>query len=429
MSGLAWYCLFLLFFMFIGVPIAYSLLGSTWIYIVFFSKLSMIAACKQIITGVNSFTLLALPFFILLGEMLTKAGLTTRLVNIAKALVGHMKGALAQVNIVGSMLLAGVQGAASSDTAAVGGMLIPAMVEDGYDSAYAAVVTACSSSIGPMIPPSLTMVVLGSVSGISVGRGFLGGAIPGILLGLFMMVYAGIKARQDAKYCGSNEPFTWKALWESLKAGWMAVFIPLIVVGGIAFGVFTPTESGTFAVLATIFLGMVVYRSLSFKGLIECCVATIKTLGNILPIVAAAAAFGWILTREGAVEALSSLLLGITSSPVVLLMIMAVIYLIAGCFVETLALVILFVPIFAPIATAAGVDPVHFAVVTVLSLTVGTVTPPLGVCMYMACDIAKIKVEDFVRECIPFLIPMVVCILLVILVPAISTFLPNLLMG
>ena len=429
MSGLAWYCLFLLAFMFLGVPIAYSLLGSTWIYIVFFSKLSMIAACKQIITGVNSFTLLALPFFILLGEMLTKAGLTTRLVNIAKALVGHMKGALAQVNIVGSMLLAGVQGAASSDTAAVGGMLIPAMVEDGYDSAYAAVVTACSSSIGPMIPPSLTMVVLGSVSGISVGRGFLGGAIPGIMLGLFMMVYASLKARKSAKYCGSNEPFTWKALGESLKAGWMAVFIPLIVVGGIAFGVFTPTESGTFAVLATIFLGMVVYRSLSFKGLMECCVATIKTLGNILPIVAAAAAFGWILTREGAVEALSALLLGITSSPVVLLMIMAVIYLIAGCFVETLALVILFVPIFAPIATTAGVDPVHFAVVTVLSLTVGTVTPPLGVCMYMACDIAKIKVEDFVRECIPFLIPMVACILLVILVPAISTFLPNLLMG
>jgi len=422
------YCLIMLCLMFIGVPIAYSMLISTAVYINFFSDITMLAACKQMITGVNSFTLLALPFFILLGELLTETGVTKRLVGIANGLVGHMKGSMAQVNIVGSMLLAGVQGSASSDTAAIGGMLIPAMKEDGYSPSYAAAVTAASSAIGPMIPPSLTMVVIGGLTSVSIGKMFLGGILPGVVIGLTQMVYVAVRARKAPEYRGTNEPFSLKKLGKSLADGWLAVFIPLIIVVGISTGFFTPTESATFAVLFTVFLGVCVYRSINFKGLCKCIVSTVKTLANIAIIIAAAQAFGWILSREGIVSVFEDLLLGISTNPIVILLIINVIYLIAGCFVETIALVVLFVPIFMPIITAVGIDPVHFSIMTVFSLTIGTVTPPLGVCMYMAIDIAKIKLEEYLKEAIPFFIPLIVALLVITFIPQLTTLLPNLLM-
>lgn len=426
---LLYYCLIMLFLMFIGVPIAHSMLISTAAYILFMSDLSMLAACKQMIKGVNSFTLLALPFFILLGELLTETGVTKRLVGVANGFVGHMKGSMAQVNVVGSVLLAGVQGSASSDTAAIGGMLIPAMVEDGYKPSYAAAVTAASSAIGPMIPPSLTMVIMGGLTSLSIGKMFLGGILPGVVIGLTQMIYVAVRARKGPEYCGSNEKFSIKKLAKAIKEGWLTLFIPLIIVVGISTGFVTPTESATFAVLFTIFLGVVVYRSINFKGLVRCLVKTVLTLANIGIIIAAAQAFGWILAREGVVEIFESFLLGISTNPIVILLIINVIYLIAGCFVETIALVILFVPIFLPIVTSVGIDPIHFAVMTVFSLTIGTVTPPLGVCMYMACDIAKIKLEDYLKEGLPFFIPLIAALLIITFVPAVTTFLPNLLMG
>ncbi len=426
--GIAWYCLCVLILMLMGVPIAYSLLTSTVIYISFFSELTMQTVCKQLIAGVNSFTLLALPFFLLLGSMLTNSGLTERLLSMATAIVGHMKGGLAQVNIVCSVFLAGVQGSATSDVASSGGLTIPAMKKDGYSGAFAAAITGASACIGPMIPPSLTAVVIGSVASISIGRMFLGGIVPGGVIGIFLMIYCGIKARQKPEYCGSNKPFSFKRLFESVKEGWAALVIPLIIVVGIAVGVFTATESATFAVLATILLGVFVFKSLTFKGFVECVKEAVFTLGNITVIIASAAAFGWVLTREGAVDFFQTLLLGISDNKYIVVLIISVIYLIAGCFVETIALVILFVPIFAPIVTNMGYDPVQFAIVTILALTIGTVTPPLGTCMYLACDIAKIKIEDFMKEMLPMYVPMVAALVVVIFVPPVSTFLPYLFM-
>jgi tripartite ATP-independent transporter DctM subunit len=412
----------------LGTPIGFSLIISSIFYIFCFSNLSAIVIVKQMLSGVDSFALLALPFFLLLGELLTRAKLTTKLINIAGALVGHMKGSLAQINIVSSMLLAGVQGAASSDTAAIGGMLIPAMKEDGYSPSYSAAVTAISSAVGPIIPPSLTMVIYGSVAGASIGRLFMAGAVPGVMLGLFLMVYCGIRARKGPEYCGTFQPFSFKRLLISIKEGWPAIFVPIIIIAGIALGVFTPTESGVFACLVTLILGLVVYRTLGWKEIVGSAKATVGTLSNILIIVSGAAAFGWILTREGAVEIISGFLFALSKNPIVIMLIINAILLIAGCFVETLALVLLFTPIFLPIVTALGYSPIHFGVIMVLNLTLGTVTPPLGVCMYLSCDLAKIKVESFMKEALPMYIPVLICLMIVILIPQISMFLPNLLM-
>jgi C4-dicarboxylate transporter DctM subunit len=397
-------------------------------YITFFSELPLTTVCKQILAGVNSFTLLALPFFLFLGAMLSRSGLTERLLSMATALVGHMKGGLAQVNVVCSVFLAGVQGSASSDVAAEGALTIPAMMKDGYSGPYSAAVTGASACIGPMIPPSLTAVVIGSVASISIGRLFLGGIIPGVVIAVFLMIYCGIKARQDMRYCGSNAPFSFNRLFTSIKEGWTALFIPLIIVAGISAGFFTATESATFAVLVTIFLGVVVYRSLNWEGFKECIKEAVFTLGNITIIIASAAAFGWILTREGAVDFFQRILINFSKNPRILMLIVTLIYLIAGCFVETLALVILFVPIFLPIVVGAGYDTVQFGVVTIFALTIGTITPPLGVCMYLACDIAKISIEDFMKEMIPMYIPMLFALLVIVFFPPVSTFLPYLFM-
>lgn len=422
--GLGWYCLCVLILMFLGVPIAYSLLTSTFFYITFFSELSLVTACKQILKGVNSFTLLALPFFLLLGAMLSSSGLTERLLAMASSLVGHMKGGLAQINVVSSVFLAGVQGSASSDIAASGSFNIPAMIQDGYKPAYAAAISCASACIGPMIPPSLTAVVLGSTAGVSIGRLFLGGIVPGVVMCLTQMAYCTIRAYQDPAYRGSNPPFSLRRVFTSLKEGWTALFIPFIIIAGISFGWFTATESATFAVMVCAFLGVFVFKTLNLKNFIGCVKEAVYTLGNITIIIAAAAAFGWILAREGATDFFQTLLLGITDNRIIVILIIAFIYIIGGCFVETIALVVLFVPIFLPIAQGLGYDPIHFSIITMLALTVGTMTPPMGVCMYLTCDIAKISIEDFMQEALPMYIPLLVSLLLVIFIPPISTFVP-----
>ena len=423
------YFLLLLALILIGTPIAFSLLVSAAVYVICFSTLDPIIIPQKMQYGLNMFVLLAIPFFLMLGEIMGRAGITGRLVDLANALVGHVRGGMAHVNIVTSMLMAGIQGTAAADTAAVGSMLIPAMIKDRYAPNFAAAVTAASSAIGPIIPPSLAMVIYGSMGNVSVGRLFLGGAIPGIILGMYLMIYSYLVAKKR-NYGSSQgqEGFSIKRLGRSLKSGFLPLLIPIIIIGGIVGGVFTPTESGAVATVVAIILGVFVYRRLKWKELVDSARNTVYMMGSVLIIIAAAATFGWILSIEGAGDLLRESLYRISETPIVIMLIINALLLLLGCFIETVALLILLTPILLPVVVKVGYDPVHFGVIMVFNLTIGLTTPPLGLCIFIASGIAGISVKDFMQEMFPLYIPLIIGLLTTILFPRLVMFLPNLLM-
>jgi len=423
------YFFLLLALILLGAPIAFSLLISAAVYVVCFSSLDPIIIPQKMQYGLNMFVLLAIPFFLMLGEIMGRAGITGRLVDLANALVGHVRGGMAHVNIVTSMLMAGIQGTAAADTAAVGSMLIPAMKRDKYPPNFAAAITAASSAIGPIIPPSLAMVIYGSMGNVSVGRLFLGGAIPGIILGSYLMIYSYFVAKhRNYGSSQSQEGFSIKRLIHSLKAGFLPLMIPIIIIGGIVGGVFTPTESGAVATMVAIILGVFVYRRLGWKELVESARDTIYMMGSVLIIVAAAATFGWILSIEGAGDLLSDSLYRISKNPIVIMLVINALLLLLGCFIETVALLILLTPILLPVVVKVGYDPVHFGVIMVFNLTIGLTTPPLGLCIFIASGIAGISVKDFMREMFPLYIPLILGLLTTVFFPRVVMFLPNLLM-
>jgi len=426
---LALYFLTLIFLMFFGVPIAYSLLISAVFYIFFLSSIDPIILPQKLQVGLNSFPLLAVPFFLMLGNVMGHAGITVRLVGLANALVGHIRGGLAHVTIVTCMFMGGVQGAATSEAAAVGSILIPAMTRTGYSPSFAAALTAAASILGPIIPPSLPMVIFGSLCNVSIGRLFLGGAVPGILLGIYLMFYSYIMARQGKiGQMEKLEQFSFLRLQKSLKAGSLPFLIPVVIVGGIVGGVFTPTESGAVATMIAIALGILVYRQFRWKQFIESSISTLYILGSVMIIVAGAAAFGYILNLEGAAKLLGAALFSISKDPVMIMVIINILLLILGCFLETLAIIILVGPILLPIAVAAGFDPVHIGVVMVLNLAIGMTTPPVGLCIFVACGIAGISAREFMRDMFPLYIPLVLGLITIALFPQTVMFLPNLLM-
>ena len=423
------YFLLLLALILIGVPIAFSLLISAAVYVICFSTLDPIIIPQKMQYGLNLFVLLAIPFFLMLGEVMGRAGITGRLVDLANAIVGHVRGGMAHVNIVTSMLMAGIQGTATADTAAVGSLLIPAMKRDKYAPNFAAAITAASSAIGPIIPPSLAMVIYGSLGNVSVGRLFLGGAIPGFILGIYLMIYSYLVAKKR-NYGSSHgqEGFSIKRLGRSLKAGFLPLLIPIIIIGGIVGGVFTATESGAVATMVAIILGVFVYRRLGWKELADSVRSTIYMMGSVLIIIAAAATFGWILSIEGAGDLLSESLYRISKNPILIMLIMNALLLILGCFIETVALLILLTPILLPVAVKVGYDPVHFGVIMVFNLTIGLTTPPLGLCIFIASGIAGISVKDFMREMFFLYVPLILGLLTTVFLPKLVMFLPNLLM-
>lgn len=423
------YFLLLLALILIGVPIAFSLLISAAVYVICFSTLDPIIIPQKMQYGLNLFVLLAIPFFLMLGEVMGRAGITGRLVDLANAIVGHVRGGMAHVNIVTSMLMAGIQGTAAADTAAVGSMLIPAMKKDKYEPNFAAAITAASSAIGPIIPPSLAMVIYGSLGNVSVGRLFLGGAIPGFILGIYLMIYSYLVAKKR-NYGSSHgqDGFSIKRLGRSLKAGFLPLLIPIIIIGGIVGGVFTATESGAVATMVAIILGVFVYRRLGWKELVDSVRSTIYMMGSVLIIIAAAATFGWILSIEGAGDLLSESLYRISKNPILIMLIMNALLLILGCFIETVALLILLTPILLPVAVKVGYDPVHFGVIMVFNLTIGLTTPPLGLCIFIASGIAGISVKDFMREMFFLYVPLILGLLTTVFLPKLVMFLPNLLM-
>jgi tripartite ATP-independent transporter DctM subunit len=359
---------------------------------------------------------------------MNRSGITGRLILFSNIVIGKVAGGLAQVNIFASIIFAGLTGSGVADTSAIGSILIPAMKKEGFKSDYSAAVTAASSVIGPIIPPSILMVIYANVMGISVGDLFAGGFIPGLLIGLGLMVVCFYYAK---KYHHPKRTSTvsWREFFSVTKDAILALIMPAIIIGGILGGIFTPTEAAAVAVGYALFIGFFVFRSLKLKDLPECFLESAKVSGIILLIISCATAFGWGLTILKMPETLANTIVSITENPAFVLLLINIFLLFMGMIMEVGANVIILAPILAPLAIKLGVDPLHFAIIMIVNLNIGLATPPLGVCLFVAAPLAKVSLEDVSRAIFPFLLVEIAVLLLLTYLPSLTLVLPRLLMG
>ncbi len=410
----------------IGMPVGF-VLGVTGL----FSMLKMgLGSVLQLVpqryfAGVDMFTLMAMPFFILAGEIMNKTGITTRLVKFSNVLVGHLQGGLAHANILASVFFAGITGAAVSDTAAIGSMLIPAMVEEGYDKDFSAAVTASSSIIGPTIPPSNIMVIYGAFMQVSIAGLFLAGVLPGLLIAAVLMVMTARISKKRGYPVGERRA-TLKEILVAFKESFVALLMPVIILGGILSGVFTPTEAAAVAVAYSMFVGFFVFRSLSVKDLWPIFLKMARTTGVVFLVIAAASILGWVLTMEQIPEKVATLMLSISTNKWIIMGMILVLLLFVGMFMDIAAALIILGPILHPLAVDIGFDPLHFGIIMVLALNIALMTPPVGACLFVACGISRLTIEQLSREIFPFIIMVVIALLIVTFIPGISLFLPRL---
>lgn len=422
-----WLIIFVFFvLLLLGVPVAFDVGIASAIYL-FLNGKDLIILTQRIFAGGDSFTLMAIPLFIFAGEIMNACGVTKRIVNFANELVGFIHGGLAHVKILASMLFAGVSGSTSADVASIGGMLIGSMEEAGFDRSYSTAVTAASATIGSIIPPSILMVLYSSITGISVGKLFMAGVVPGILVGVTQMVYAYIRAKKNpVKYDGNVKiEFNFKRMVKSFINALPALVMPLIIIGGILSGVFTATEAGAIAGAYGLIIGIFVYKEFTIKGAIETVLSAARTSGMTMLIVASTTAFGYCLAIEKFPEQVSILLTGISTNPNVLMLLMIIAMAIIGMFMDTTSAAIIMVPIFYPIAEAVGIDGIHFGMVMVLTFILGGITPPVGVTLFIATAVAKIKFTQLLKEMWPFILLFLIVLFSVAYIPGICLFVPN----
>ena len=418
---------FILFFVFLmlGVPIAFSLgLGSV-VAIFMDDKISSMLVAQKLFSSINSFSLMAIPFFMLSGELMEAGGISKRLVNIAKAFVGHITGGIGMVDIGTSVLFAGVSGSAAADTAAVGSMLIPSMLKNGYPRGLAAVIQACAGSLGPIIPPSLTMIIYCSLTGLSIGECFMAGVIPGLIIGLGVAVVTYFYARRLG--IKGDERVPYRERLTAIKDGILAIIMPLIIIGGIVSGIFTPTESGAIAVIYALVIGMLVYKEFTYRELPRIFLKAASMTGMALLIVAGASIFSWLVAYEKFPKMIITFLTGLTDNKYVIMMLLVLFLLFVGMFIETLSATIICAPILMPVAAQYGIDPIQFALIMVITLVYAGVTPPVGGVLFITMGIAKAKMKEALTYLAPYLGIICIVILLLIFVPQISLLLPRLL--
>lgn len=406
-----------------GAPIYIALGLSSLVY--FLSEgIAGVAAAHTMINGLNSFTLIAIPFFIFAGHLMNAAGFTKRIFDFARALIGWAPGGLGHVNIGASVIFAGMSGAAVADAGGLGAVEIEAMRDAGYERGFSVGVTAASSTIGPIIPPSLPLIVYGVVAEVSIGKLFAAGLIPGLLMAVSLMIMVHFTAvrRKFPREAAFSLPTTLR----TFKSALLPLLTPVLIVGGILFGVFTPTEAAIAAVAFTIFVGCFLLQSLNFRDILDAIMATIETTSAVLMIVASAALFAWVLTANQVADIVASGLLTLTDNKtMVLLMIMMMVFVI-GFFMETIAAITILAPLVLPVALSVGIDPVHLGIVLVLNLMIGLLTPPVGMVLYVLAKVSKTPFEECVRATLPFLAPLIGVLLLLVFIPDIALFLPNL---
>jgi tripartite ATP-independent transporter DctM subunit len=408
----------------LGFPIVFSLAITSLLYLAVYG-IPVITMAQKMISGIDTYALLAVPFFILAGNLMNTGGVTRRLFRFASAMVGHIPGGLGHANVLASMIFAGMSGAAIADAGGLGTIEIKAMRDEGFDIGFSAAITAASSTIGPIIPPSIPMVIYASIASVSVGKLFLAGAVPGILMGVSLMIMVYFVAKK--RHYPVHAKFSLKEATFSFVDGFLPLLTPVIILGGILGGIFSPTEAAIVASTWALILGMLVYKEIRLKDLASVVMETIKTTSMVVYIISAAAIFGWLLGREQVPQSVAQLLFSISKDPNVILLIIIVFLLIIGCVMETTAALILLTPILVPPVIQLGIDPVHFGLVMVLALMIGLLTPPVGVVLYITSSIAKISFEEMSRVTAPYLIPLVIVLLISAFFPAVAMTLPNLL--
>ncbi len=421
--------LVLIFFvlcLFFGMPIVFALGVPGALYILLSGiPANMIPA--KLIAGVDVFVLLAIPMFIVAGNLMNEAGISKRLVRFSIALVGAMPGGLAMVNVVASMFFSGVTGAASADTAAMGSILIPAMKKQGYEDGFTAAITAVSSTIGPIIPPSILFVVYGYIANVSIARLFLGGIVPGILIGLFLLVTVYILAKKNGYPAGAR--FSFDQLWKEFKSSFLALLLPLIIFFGIGMGIMTPTEVSGIVVVIAFVVGKFVYRELKWSKIPKVLFDSAVLSGAVVFIVATNNILLYAVTLEQIADKIGAFLFAVTNSKILILLILNVMLLFLGAVVDCLPLMIMFIPIVKPLFISLGMDPVHAGVFMVLNMTIGLSTPPVGTSLFIAASITKTDIQTASRAMLPFLAACILVLLLVTYFPVFTLWIPNLVMG
>jgi len=416
----------LIVFLFVGTPLAFTLGISSLAALIAQGGVPLAVVTQRMFVAVDSFSLLAIPFFILAGELMNSGGITQRLVDFADKLVGHIVGGLSHVVVVTNMIMAGISGSAAADAAATGAILIPTMIRRGYSPSFAGAISAAASTIGPIIPPSIPMVVYGSIANVSIGRLFLGGVIPGAAMGLFLMAVAyAISTRRGYP----KEPRASLAqIRRSFYASFWAMVMPLIILGGILGGVFTPTEAAVVAVVYAYLVGTFVYRELKARELPKIFMNAAVSTAIVMLIIATANVLGWLLSYQRIPEMMTAFFFSISREPWAILLMVNIVLLILGCFMNPTAIIIVMVPFFMPLVTRLGIDPVHFGIIVTVNTAIGQLTPPVGVCMFISCGIARIKITEFTRECAIFIAALIVVLALVTYLPSVVMLIPNLLM-
>lgn len=415
----------LLVLLFMKVPVFASVLGASVVYFVLTPKINPAVFAQQAITGTESVTLLAIPFFVCAGVLMNYTGVTKRIMDFCSVVTGRMYGGLSQVNILLSTLMGGLSGSALADAAMEAKMLVPEMEKNGISKSFSTVVTAASSMITPLIPPGIGLILYGCIANVSIGKLFIAGFGPGVLLCASMMfMVSRISHKRDYKPL-RTEKITMAMFWTSLKPAILPLCLPIIIIGGVRFGIFTATEAGSVAIVYAALLGFF-YRELGIKQLMQGFKDTLTTTSSIMLIVAAASTFSWILTKEMIPQRFTEWLIGAIDNRWVFLVAVDIFLIFIGMFVEGNASMIVLVPLFAPTAAAYGIDPIHFAMVFIFANAIGAFTPPMGTLMFVACGVTECKTKDFIKEAVPFYILLLLCLLALTFIPAFSTGLVNL---
>ncbi len=413
-----------LFIMFLlGIPISFAL-GMTSLGILNAQDFNLLIVIQRMFGGVDSIALIAIPLFMLSGELMYRGGMSKRLVDFADTLLGHFPSGLAMVSILACMFFAAITGSAIAATAAIGGIMIPLMKEKGYDYTFSAPLLACGGSIGPIIPPSIPLLVYGTLANVSVGALFIGGVIPGILMGIGLMIYCYFIGKKR-HYVGRESAATLADILSTGKDTVLALIMPIIIIGGIMSGIFTPTESGAVAVFYALVVSTLIYRQMNWKTFWEALVNSAKSSGQVLIVVACASLFTWVITVNQVPQSVTAYLQETVSNKYALLLIINIVLLIAGTFIDTTSAIVIFAPLFIPLVKTLGIDLIHFGLIIAVNLTIGMCTPPLGVCLFVSGSIAKISLKEQMHDLLPMLGVLLIVLLLVTYIPELTLFLPK----
>jgi len=408
----------------LSVPIAFAMLTATALAMAVGGSLPYALIAQRVGAGVENFTYLAIPLFILAGVIMEHSGISTRLVALARALVGHIRGGMGQVVIVSEIFFSGISGASLSDASAIGSLMYPTLKQSGYEPGRAVAIIAAACAMGILIPPCLTMVVLGALAGVSVAALFVAGFLPGLLMALALMVFVYVQARRGV-LPGGLEKASWRETWQAFKGSILALMLPVIIFGGILGGVFSPTEAAAVAVLYALVIALFVYRELTWKSLYKLFVDTAVITGAIGLILGAATGFTSILALEGAPTAVGNLVSSVSTNPIVFMIAANLIFIFFGAILDGIPALLLFIPILMPVASSLGIDPLHFTLVSVASLGVGLVIPPIGIMLLVICSITQTPLAVVARAMLPYLVILGACLLFIIAVPTVVLVLPR----